>query len=96
LEANLFAVLASVKNIRQATTSFTAKSAAKTLNFFSHSSNYTTLDEIDEYNADGYHETQYLTSIFYKNEKALSVADACNAWNSLFSMQVLSFAFPPV
>jgi len=75
-------------------TSFTAISAAQALNFFSNSSDYTTQDEIDEYNADGFHEIQYLTSIFYKNEKALSVADVCNALELLVLYAGFIICFP--
>jgi hypothetical protein len=75
-------------------TRFTAISAAKTLNYFSHSSGYTTQDEIDEYDADGYHETQYVTSIFYENEKALSVADVCNALELLILYLGFIICFP--
>ena len=75
-------------------TGFTAISAAKALNFLSHTSNYTTQDEIDEYDADGYHETQYVTSIFFKGEKALSVADACNALELLVLYTGFIICFP--
>ena len=75
-------------------TRFTAISAAKTLNYFSHSSGYTTQDEIDEYDADGYHETQYVTSIFYENEKSLSVADVCNALELLILYLGFIICFP--
>ncbi|MEO8713131.1 MAG: archaeosortase/exosortase family protein [Parafilimonas sp.] len=60
-------------------TDFTAIGAAKTLNFLSHSSDYTTLAEIDEYDADGVRQLQPLMSIYFHGEKQLSVADACNA-----------------
>jgi len=53
--------------------------AARTLNFFTHSSQYTVRNEIAEYDADGVHEKQPVAVIYYQRENALSVADACNA-----------------
>jgi exosortase family protein XrtF len=60
-------------------TDITALNTARTLNFLTHSSNYTIQDKIDEYDADGVHETQPVAAIYYQGGRILSVADACNA-----------------
>lgn len=60
-------------------TDFTGIQTAKTLNLITHSSGYTTKAEIDEYDAGGIIQRQPLMSIYFNGEKALSIADACNA-----------------
>ena len=75
-------------------TEFTAKNTAHTLNLVTHSSNYTIKNEIDKYDADGVLEIQPLTSIYYNGEKALSVADACNALELLVLYAGFIICFP--
>lgn len=59
-------------------TSFTGINAARVLNLFTHSAGYTAKAETDVYKNNGLTEIEPLVSIYYKQDKALSIADVCN------------------
>jgi exosortase family protein XrtF len=75
-------------------TEITAKGTVATLNFFSASPQYYFKNETDVYEADGLREVQPLSSVFFQNNKILSIADVCNALELMVLYAGFIVSFP--
>jgi len=69
-------------------TYFTAISSVETLNLIAGSKDFTMQAEVDEYEADSKLEKQPVMAIYNRQQKALSIADACNALELLFICRI--------